>query len=342
MSLVPTILLILAAVSVGAAVIAIVVALRSAREARSTLFPIVREEEATRARRARVALFVLSALTALFLGGWLATLRLANFSVPSLASDEAQARPLETPETELLLVDLPTDVPPIVVEKAPAEAAETITSAAVAPAQALPPAAPAGSDSSTQAPASEPPALPLDAPTFTPAAVVVVNPTPTASPTPAPPTAAPTFTPSPLPPTATPTYTPSPLPPTATPTSAALVARIPTSASRTPAPSGIKMGPIQFATGVTRDVQAINPGDRFPASVKSVYAVYPFTGMKDGLAFSVVWYQNGVELLREEADWQWGMKARSYTYLNPPGEGLYKVELYVNDSVLATGLFEIR
>jgi len=64
--------------------------------------------------------------------------------------------------------------------------------------------------------------------------------------------------------------------------------------------------------------------------------------MVDGLDFSAVWYQNGVELWRDEQKWRWGNKAQFYSYLNPPGEGLYKLELYVNDSVVATGLFEIR
>ena len=102
------------------------------------------------------------------------------------------------------------------------------------------------------------------------------------------------------------------------------------------------MGPIQFAANITPNIEAINPGDFFPEDTKAVYAVYPYNGMVNGVDFAAVWYQNGVELWRDEQKWRWGNKAQFYSYLNPPGQGLYKLELYVNDSVVATGIFEIR
>ena len=72
MASLPTILLILAALSMGATVIAAIVALRSQKEADTAIFPIVREEQINRAQRARVSVFVWLAVTALFFGGWLA------------------------------------------------------------------------------------------------------------------------------------------------------------------------------------------------------------------------------------------------------------------------------
>ena len=92
----PTILLILAAVSIGASVIAAIIAFRSAREARSAIFPIVREEETVRAQRARIATFLLSAFTALFLGGWLATLRLFPLGEPAQVANTQPIQPAET------------------------------------------------------------------------------------------------------------------------------------------------------------------------------------------------------------------------------------------------------
>lgn len=102
------------------------------------------------------------------------------------------------------------------------------------------------------------------------------------------------------------------------------------------------MGPIQFAAEITPDVEAVDPRYLFPQSTKSVYAVFPYSGMVNGVNFVVVWYQNGLELWRDEQIWRWGREAQFYSYLNPPGEGLYKLELYVNDTVTATGIFEIR
>jgi hypothetical protein len=319
----PTILLILAAVSIGATVIAMLIALRSAREARSAIFPIVREEETVRAQRARVAVFLLSALTALFKGGWLATLRLFPLSGTAPVADTESAQPAATVALAFVTeTPSPTPQPPVVeatlIPTQPAQVEPTSTSL---PPATLPPVA-------TPTPALESAAAP---------AAVETSPTQPPAPTPLPsPTTVPVL------PTATPVNTPIPPPPTATATLAAVAAQIPTTGPRTPAPAGAKMGPIQFATDITPNIEPINPDDFFPQNIEAVYAVYPYSGMVDGVDFAAVWYQNGAELWRDEQKWRWGSTAQFYSFLNPPGEGLYKLELYVNDSVVATGLFEVR
>lgn len=305
----PTILLILAAVSIGATVIAILIAIRSAREARSAIFPIVREEETVRARRARVAIFALSALTALFLGGWLATLRLPIFNPGPPVAEAPATQPAE-----------PTAIVFATVTPTPGEAAP-----AAAPTQP-PPANPTAPPVATSTLA---PAVPATA-----AAIVEISPTQPPVPTPILPTAT-AIPPTPLPPTATST----PLPPTAT---SPVFAVIPTSGPRTPAPPGVKMGPIQFASKITPDIEAIDARNLFPQGIKAVYAVYPYSGMVNGVNFAAVWYQNGTELWRDEQVWRWGSAANFYSFLNPPGDGLYKLDLYVNDTIVASGLFEIR
>jgi hypothetical protein len=313
MTSLPNILLILAAISAGATAIAALIALRSAREARRTIFPIVREEESVRAQRARISIVVWLAVTALFLGGWLAALRLTTTGSPSQISDAGSAQPDETVvavfTTETPLAD--NDVPSPTTTQSPA-------TEAVAP-------------TITPKPPNTTTSLPSATPTLEP---------PTFTPSPVPPTATPTHTS--VPPTATPTETLTPAPPTPTPTSLADAARIPTPAPRTPAPPGARMGPIQFATDITDDIQAINPDTLFSRNTETIYAVYPYSGMEDGLDFTALWYRNGVELVREEREWDFGDKAYSYSFLMPPGVGLYKLELLVNDSVLATKLFEIR
>lgn len=324
----PTILLILAGLSIGATVIAALVALRSAREARSAIFPIVREEETVRAQRARLGAFLLSALTALFLGGWLATLRLFPTNGPTIIADTGSVQPANS--TAITFV---TETPP-----PPAE-----------PPVALPTATPV---QQIQAAATSTPLLPATLPPVStpvpaveaavPATVAQAAPTQPPAPTPIPPTATTPPTATPVPPTLVPTETPIPATPTVTPTSAVIAAQVPTSAPRTPAPPGTRMGPIQFATKITPNIEAINPAYLFPKDTQSVYAVYPYNGMVNGVDFAAVWYQNGVELWRDEQQWRWGSKAQFYSFLNPPGEGLYKLELYVNDTVVATGIFEIR
>ncbi|MBE7550918.1 MAG: hypothetical protein HS126_07555 [Anaerolineales bacterium] len=324
----PAILLILAGLSIGATVIAALIALRSAREARSAIFPIVREEETIRSQRARLATFLLSALTALFLGGWLATLRLFPAGEPAVVADAGPAQPANPPLITFV-TETPPPVEPPVIAPTPTQVQQVQVVATNTP---LPPPTPL--PVSTPAPAVEAAAAP--------ATVALVSPTQPPAPTAVPPTATIQPTATPAPPTAVPTDTPTPLPPTVTPTSAAIAAQVPTAAPRTPAPPGTRMGPIQFAADITPNIDAINPTDFFPQGTESVYAVYPYSGMVNGLNFAAVWYQNGVELWRDEQEWRWGSKAQFYSFLNPPGEGLYKLELYVNDSVVATGIFEIR
>jgi hypothetical protein len=80
----------------------------------------------------------------------------------------------------------------------------------------------------------------------------------------------------------------------------------------------------------------------FPKDVKEIFAVYPVRGMQRGLPVRVVWYLNGVELARQEGQWEWATNTRSFTFFTPKGSGLYKLELYVNDTIVATNLFEVQ
>jgi hypothetical protein len=262
----PTILLISAAASIGATVIAGLMAFRSTREARTAIFPILREEETNRARRAKVSVVVWIAVTALLLGGWLASLQLTT--VDLTAPVAATGQPAAT-------------------------VAEFVT---LAP------------DTPTPATAAEAPA----APTFTPA--------------PPPPTPAPTNSPTPAPAVSTDT----PVPPSPTPRPAL-----------GPAPGGASLGPIEFTTQVGKPIQAINPGTVFAPNIK-IYAVYAYNGMQNGVNCQAVWSQNGVELARDEWRWEWGLTGRSYSFFLPPGPGQYKLELFVNDTSLAAGSFEIK
>jgi len=322
MASLPTILLILAAISTGATVIAILIAFRSQREAQSAIFPIVREEESIRAQRARVSIFVWVAVTALFVGGWLATLRLnASADAVPVAAEPSTDPPAQAAE--------PAATEPAIL--ATTEPTATLTSAAD-----VQPITSANTSTHTPVPTASPTLPPEPTQTSTP--TVTSQPSATLTNTPLPPTA----TNTPVPPTSTPTPTTTftPVPPTNTPTPAAL--RIPTMQPRTPAPTGARMGPIEFAEDVTEDIEPVNPKSVFPDGIEAVYAIYPYSGMEPGIDYKAVWYKNGVEVAREEGQWEWGEQARSYHYLVPRGTGLYKLELYVNDTVMVTDLFEVR
>jgi hypothetical protein len=327
MASLPTILLILAAISMGATVIAALVAFRSQKEASSAIFPIVREEESNRARRARLSIFVWIAITALFIGGWLATLRLNPGTTttpdPAITSGEptnespiGQAVAQQDPPGEAAPSEPAQSEPTVatIIENPPTE---TAAPTAEAPVSETPlPSAPAETD--TPPPPPDTPLPPTDTP---------IPPTDT----PVPPSPTPTDNP-----TETPTESPSATPTPAAPNPEATIA-----APRTPAPSEVRVGPIQFATEITEDLEPVNPGKIFPNGIDAIYAVFPYWGMNRELDFKVVWYHNGTEISREEGKWQWGQQANLFVFIGPRGDGLYKLDLYVNDSVVATNLFEI-
>ena len=104
----------------------------------------------------------------------------------------------------------------------------------------------------------------------------------------------------------------------------------------------MRVGPIIFASEITDDLDAVDPGDEFPDGLEKVYAIFPFTGMSKGLDYAAIWYKNGVEVAREEGKWPWGKRAKSFTFIVPRGEGLYKLDLHINDTIVATKIFEIR
>jgi hypothetical protein len=329
----PTILLMLAALSLAATVIAMLVALRSQREASSAIFPIVREEETLRARRARLSIFVWIAVTALFVGGWLATLRQGMPEETTVSASAGTPFAGESTVASVAIIT-PTDTPPPPAEPSatPTEVAQIIVQQVEEPTVTDTPLPPDTATATTSPTSTTVPATSTLTPTPEPSATL--TPTPLPSDTPVPPTP----TPEPLP---TPTETP--IPPTATPTRRVVVPQVAsTSPARTPAPPGVRVGPIQFATEITSDYEPIDPKTVFPKDTRSIYAVYQTSGMRKGLPFRVIWYQDGVELAREEGIWEWGTSDRSFTFMGPRGEGLYKLELYVHDSIVATNLFEIK
>lgn len=297
MASLPTILLILAGLSLAATGIAALIAVRSQREAQMAIFPIVREEESNRAQRARISIFVWTAVTALFLGGWLATLQLA----PPREATPPEPAVAEGPSNQV------------------AEVAQVSTSTEVeAPAESNPETS-RFVEAEAEAAVEESAEVKVTILTPT-AASVAQAPTPTPTDTPIPPT-----------PTAT-----------ATPTPALGAFVLATTGPRIPAPPGARIGPIEFASNITSDLEPVNSNDLFTKGVETIYAVFPFSGMRKGLDFTIIWYQNGTELAREEGEWAWGEEASSYTFLHTRGEGLYKLELYVNDSVVASDMFEIK
>ncbi len=276
MSLLSWLLVILAGISLAAMVVSISIGSRAAREARSTIFPLVRGEETTRARRARIATSVTGVVAtilagAFFLSGQLPspTLQPPQSPTQAVAIAGPPMSPTDTPAA-------PTETPPPPVE---VQASAT--------------------DSQVHL-------------------VTVVLPTPSATPILAPPTG-----------------TPSP----ALLATAIVVPRTPTP---TTAPANAQMGPIAFTSRISDRREPISPTTVFSDSVNRVYATFPYSGMRNGVNWTHIWYFNGLEYDRSREAWQWGNADRSYLFTRLVGAGNYRLEIYVNDDLLASGEFQVQ
>ena len=88
--------------------------------------------------------------------------------------------------------------------------------------------------------------------------------------------------------------------------------------------------------------QPISPTTVFSDTASRVYAVFPYHGMRDGMTWSQVWYFNGIEFNRGQDTWRWGVTDRSYVFTKVVGVGTYRLELYVNNTLVSSGEFAVQ
>ncbi len=105
------------------------------------------------------------------------------------------------------------------------------------------------------------------------------------------------------------------------------------------------IGPIAFAPEVDSDKQPVQPGTRFPAGTKTIYAVFDYGGFKKGDAFEQVWYLDDKETARGSFDWT-EAESGSYEGSLNNDQGLllgnYRLEIRLNGDVLGSGEFAIE
>jgi hypothetical protein len=180
MSLLSWLLVTLAGLSLAMMVVSLTIANRSSREARATIFPIVREEETIRARRARITASLMGVIAAIMAGAFFLSGQLPS---PTAVPQPTTAGAIAAVESLVAETAVPTETPvPLVAE-------------------------PQTRDEAT-------PAAGQTSPTAQPAARESLPPTMTATPIPPPPssTLVPPSTPTPIPPSPTLAGTPAPAP----------------------------------------------------------------------------------------------------------------------------------
>jgi hypothetical protein len=319
MSLLSTLLVTLAGLSLATMVVSWLVASRSAREARITIFPIVREEEITRARRARIMSSLTGVVAAIMAGAFFLSGQVAApAAVPQMVA-EATPLPAEpTPAPSTATPVPPRAQPPIEDIQAPLATATPLPTKA----PLVVPPAPTPTTPPTAQPPVEDTQPPLETATLSPATDSLTSTEVTSD------TA-----------TSVPETPSSPVSPVE---SAQPSRETPTAVAGTPVPPGTQIGPIAFSTQVTSRRQPISPTTVFSDTVSRIYAAFPYRGMRNGMTWSQVWYFNGVEFNRGQDTWNWGVTDMSYVFTKVVGVGTYRLELYVNNTLLSSGEFAVQ
>ncbi len=360
MAYLPLVLLILVALFSSATVLSVIIAIRSSREHHNTIFPMVREVEGIKARQARVAMAVFLVLSAITIGGWVATQqnlahilrtpptteqaslsRLLVATVEAVNSDTANSESMNVEVTKPLIIDNNHNSREISTNTPKLESSVNVSLVVLATDTPIPSATPTSEPTTTSTP------IPTATPTPTPSLTSTPTPASTVTPT-VPPTPTRTATPKPTEPEPlvgprtvkleTPETPETPETIEATPTSPIPVEDDPLIV----VPTGISIGPITFAADITDHYEAVDPRGVFEAQTERVYAVFPYRGMKNGLPLSVIWYYQDQEFLRDEYEWRWGNTARFYIFVKRPAAGNYKIEIKIGPETMAMGNFEVR
>jgi tetratricopeptide (TPR) repeat protein len=105
------------------------------------------------------------------------------------------------------------------------------------------------------------------------------------------------------------------------------------------------IGEIIFATGMTQDIEPVEPNTSFPAGIQRVYAIFEHENIFSGAEFEQVWYLDGDRIMSDVGTWGDQATGRSWVNIDheagmPPGS--YELQLSVNGELLQTGSFVIE
>jgi Tol biopolymer transport system component len=123
-----------------------------------------------------------------------------------------------------------------------------------------------------------------------------------------------------------------------------------TPAPASPTPTETPSGPpqiasITFAKSATADSQPIDPGTSFEGELTEIHAVFEYSGFPPNSTWERVWYLDGAEMLRSTEPWTGADSGVFDYFINAGGQplspGEWKLELYLNDELLASDTFTI-
>jgi hypothetical protein len=97
---------------------------------------------------------------------------------------------------------------------------------------------------------------------------------------------------------------------------------------------------IEFATDLSTSGRPMAPGIVFPAGSTEIYAAFEYENMPPDQEWSTIWYRDGRMLSDDSADWDADEEGTTWVVLEDSrglDEGVYRLELYLDERLAATG-----
>jgi S1-C subfamily serine protease len=111
-----------------------------------------------------------------------------------------------------------------------------------------------------------------------------------------------------------------------------------------PAVDQARFSSIEFGTDLSASGRPKAPGILFPAGSTEIYAAFQYENITPGVEWSTIWYRDGRMLSDDTADWYADEEGTTWVLLEDPrglDEGIYRLELYLEGRLAATGDFWI-
>lgn len=99
-----------------------------------------------------------------------------------------------------------------------------------------------------------------------------------------------------------------------------------------------------FSDGITDDDRPTNPTHMLPSGITTAYAFFDYENMRDGLAWSRVWYYEDEQVATGSDTWDMGPSGSAWTAVRanePLNPGRYRLELFVEETLVAASDFTI-
>lgn len=106
-----------------------------------------------------------------------------------------------------------------------------------------------------------------------------------------------------------------------------------------------ELSSLTFSPEINERYEPLNPGRIFPEGYYTLYAIFEYKEMADGMVWSWVWRRNGEVIDGGNQEWKYGDTGPGFVYLSPeegflPGD--YSLDVWVNGELLTRSALTVN